>query len=137
MCAYPFLFTYLFCSAAQASRSTCQADIRDQHARIVFWFLQLKARFSIRFEAILLTTLQKVTVQTCFLFTAEKMILKNEAVQETSALAQSLQVIAVMQLEPFKLIPFYKVKVKLNDGHLLFVFKSLKGCLFFLLFRIV
>ena len=78
-----------------------------------------------------------MTVQTYFLFTAEKMILKNEAVQETSALAQSLQVIAVMQLGPFKLIPFYKVKVKLNDGHLLFVFKSLKGCLFFLLFRIV
>ena len=57
MRAYPFLFTYLFCSGAWAARSTCQADIRDQHARFVFRFLQLKARFSIRFEAILLTTL--------------------------------------------------------------------------------
>ena len=52
------------------------------------------------------------------------MILKNEAVQETSALAQSLQVIAVLQPEPFKLIPFYKFEVKLKDGHLLFVFNS-------------
>lgn len=58
-----------------------------------FSFYSWKLAF-LSFEAILPTTLQKVTVQTYFfsLPAAEKMILKNEAVQETSALAQSLQV---------------------------------------------
>ena len=56
-------------------------------------FVLLKIRLSKLWSNLnLLTTLLKVTVQTCLLFTAEKMIFKNETVQETSALAQSLQV---------------------------------------------
>lgn len=59
----------------------------------MFQFLQFKIHFSKLWSILnLLTTLYKVTTQTRFLFTEGKMILKNEAVQETSALAQSLQV---------------------------------------------
>lgn len=59
----------------------------------MFQVLQFKIRFSKLWSILnLLTTLYKVTTQTRFLFTEGKMILKNEAVQETSALAQSLQV---------------------------------------------
>lgn len=93
MRAYPFLFTYLFSSAAWAECSTCQADIRDQHARFEFQFLQLKTRFSELWSNFTDNVVEDDSPNLFFFLpAAEKMILKNEAVQETSALAQSLQV---------------------------------------------